>query len=72
MIPLEPNDVDCLLLIGPELPSDTEAASQLQAGLPFLQIDLVGPGEFALMVNRFFATDRFLNPKGMVELTSWK
>ena len=34
----EPNDVDCVLLIGDDYPNEMEADEQLQAGLPFLQL----------------------------------
>jgi predicted nucleotidyltransferase len=64
----EPNDVDCVLLIGPGFPIDTRAQSELLSGLPFLEIDLVGQADFNVMVERFFATDRAAIPKGMVEV----
>jgi hypothetical protein len=64
----EPNDVDCVLLIGPGFPIDESAQSELLSGLPFLEIDLVGQADFNLMVERFFATDRAAIPKGMVEV----
>src|SRR5262249_47587111 len=43
---LEPNDVDCVLLIGPGFPTDAGAESELIAGLPFLEIDLVAIEDF--------------------------
>ncbi len=64
----EPNDVDCVLLIGPGFPIDEAAESELLIGLPFLEIDLVGPADFNVMVQRFFASDRLAIPKGMVEV----
>ena len=34
---MEPNDVDCVLLIGPGFPSDTTAEAELNAGCPSLK-----------------------------------
>ena len=65
---LEPNDVDCVLLIGEEFPKDTDAEADLIDGLPFLEISLVTNEGFALLVDTFFATDREQIPKGMVEV----
>jgi hypothetical protein len=36
---LEPNDVDCVLLIGPAFPHDAAAEAELQAGLPFMNME---------------------------------
>src|SRR5439155_24860962 len=33
---LEPNDVDCVLLIGVDFPSNASAESELRAGLPYI------------------------------------
>jgi hypothetical protein len=65
---LEPNDVDCVLLIGPGFPRDASAEAELLAGLPFLEIALVEHGDFDLLVHAVFATDRHATPKGMVEV----
>src|SRR5207302_11000305 len=35
----EPNDVDCLLLIAPEFPSDVSAEAELRRGLPFIHTE---------------------------------
>jgi hypothetical protein len=40
---IEPNDVDCVLLIGPGFAADETAEMELNTGLPFLEIKLVGP-----------------------------
>ena len=61
---LEPNDVDCVMLIGPNFPSDTAAQSAPLAGFPFLEIQLVQDPAFRVLVESFFATDRYLRPKG--------
>lgn len=65
---LEPNDVDCVLLIEPGFPRDAFAERELIAGLPFLELSVVNQADFSLLVNEFFATDRFYVEKGMVEI----
>ena len=65
---LEPNDVDCVLLIGTGFPRDVAAESELLAGLPFLELSLVDEADFGLLVNSIFATDRHSVDKGMVEI----
>ena len=64
----EPNDVDCVLLIGADFPLDTNAEQELLDGLPFLEIQLVRQARFSMLVERFFATDRQWVPKGMIEV----
>jgi hypothetical protein len=65
---LEPNDVDCVLLIGPAFPSDAAAEVKLLAGLPFINMELVDLDGFRQFTERTFATDRNLVPKGMLEV----
>ena len=65
---LEPNDVDCVLLIGPGFPSDPAAEAELLAGLPFINMELVDLAAFRQFTERTFATDRNLIPKGMLEV----
>jgi hypothetical protein len=65
---LEPNDVDCVLLIGPGFPRDTAAEAELLAGLPFINMELVSLEAFQQFTERTFATDRNLVPKGMLEI----
>jgi len=65
---LEPNDVDCVLLIGPDFPRDAEAEVELLAGLPFINLELVDLEGFQQFTERTFATDRNMIPKGMVEV----
>jgi hypothetical protein len=65
---MEPNDVDCVLLIGEGYPSDADADLELQAGLPFINVELVDGAGFRLFTERTFATDRLLVTKGMVEV----
>ncbi len=65
---LEPNDVDCVLLIDPDQPHEAAALGEIAAGLPFLDIQLVERDDFTMLVDQFFATDRFYAPKGVVEV----
>jgi hypothetical protein len=65
---LEPNDVDCVVLIGEGFPHDPTAEAELIAGLPFLELSLVNQADFDLLVKQFFATDRHFVGKGMVEI----
>lgn len=65
---IEPNDVDCVLLIGPGTANDPAAEDELVQGVPFLDISLVGPKDFDYFVNRFFAVDRRQRSKGMIEV----
>jgi hypothetical protein len=65
---MEPNDVDCALLLSADYPRDKAAADELANGLPFLdilQVDLEG---FDRLVHGFFVTDRRGVIKGMVEI----
>ena len=55
---VEPNDVDCVLLIGPEFPLDPTAETELREGLPFIESALVEQVAFDQFVERIFATDR--------------
>ena len=64
---MEPNDVDCVVLIGSGFPKDPAAEAEIRAGLPFLEISLVQRGQFDRLVG-FFGTDRHNAPKGMVEV----
>lgn len=65
---LEPNDVDCVLLIGPGFPYDHVAEGNLIAGIPFINLELVDLESFRQFTERTFATDVDLVPKGMVEV----
>jgi hypothetical protein len=65
---IEPNDIDCVLLIDPHFPDDASAAKGLTDGLPFLDLELVESSEFSLLTEHIFATDRNGVPKGLVEV----
>jgi hypothetical protein len=67
----EPNDVDCALLIDAEFLNDPVAQSEIEAGLPFLEIKLVGQMDFDYMVETVFGSDRDMVPKGVVEIVQW-
>ena len=64
----EPNDVDCVLLLEPDRSYDHSALDEIADGFPFLEVQLVEPPEFSLLVEQFFATDRQNIPKGLVEV----
>jgi hypothetical protein len=66
---MEPNDVDCVLLLAPDYPRDSEASDELIKGLPFLEIARVEEQEFDRLVHRFFATDRHGAMKGVIEIS---
>ena len=66
---LEPNDVDCVLLIGPGFPRNPEAEAELLAGLPFINLELVDQEAFRQFTERTFATDCNMVPKEMVEVS---
>ena len=68
---VDPNDVDCVLLVGSDFPKDQRAGDDIEIGLPFLQIDVVHELDFQFMVETFFAADRHFSSKGMIEVVSW-
>jgi predicted nucleotidyltransferase len=68
---MEPNDVDCALLVEAGFPSDLQAEAELLAGLPFLDIDIAREDGWDEMVGKVFAADRHFNPKGMIEVIQW-
>lgn len=65
---VEPNDVDCVLLIGPDFPRDPAAETELLIGLPFLNVELVKQVAFQQFTEKIFATDRQRVRKGMIEV----
>lgn len=68
---MEPNDVDCVLLIGRGFPTDAAAEEELGEGLPFLEVKMVGQTEFEEYVTVTFGTDRMGVRKGMIEVDLW-
>lgn len=65
---MEPNDVDCVLLLIPGRRRDRAAVKELRGGLPFLDMKLVGPEEFDEYVHVIYATDRTGAMKGVIEV----
>ena len=67
---MEPNDVDCVLLVPPGPSADRTALRKLRAGLPFIDAAIVrSPTRFERYARGVFAADRFGQAKGMIELT---
>ena len=64
----EPNDVDCVVLVGTGPLRDRQAFRELRKGLPFIHMQLVRERRFHRLVQVTFATDRRGNAKGMVEV----
>lgn len=65
---IEPNDVDCVLLVRDSDEGEHAAEGELSNGLPFLDISLVGPVDFEDFVGNLFAVDRTGDAKGMIEV----
>ena len=65
---LEPNDVDCVLLIPAKSRKNPEAEAELLAGLPFVDVKLVRQRAFKVFVETIFVTDRHYTSKGMIEV----
>ena len=65
---MEPNDVDCALLMGAVFPMDSAAEKELRKGLPFLDVSLVDQADFDYFINGFFAFDRLRKEKGLIEV----
>jgi hypothetical protein len=65
---MEPNDVDCVLLLSADYPRAPAALDELNRGVPFLEILRVEQEEFERLVQGFFATDRHAAAKGMIEV----
>lgn len=63
--------MDCALLLEPGVSRDYAAVRELRKGLPFLEIALADPGDFAELVNVIFAANRAGAAKGMVEVIRW-
>src|SRR5262245_668679 len=64
----EPNDVDCVLLYGPNWPSDPKTVAELKEGLPFIQLNMGDQTVYDYFAHVHYATDRANIPKGMVEV----
>lgn len=65
----EPKDVDCVLAPGNSFSAESDAAFALQAGLPYLSIQLAeSEAELSFFINDLYATDRMGRRKGLVEV----
>jgi len=65
---IEPNDVDCALLIEEFTPMDQDLILDILDGLPFLDVQVVKKEGYDYLVETIFATDRWRVPKGVVEV----
>lgn len=65
---MEPNDVDCVLLVDEAYPTSADAGIDLEKGLPFLDISIVRRIPFYELVFEMFAEDRLGNSKGVIEV----
>jgi hypothetical protein len=65
----EPNDADCILLLGHDYPRDDQAARAIEQGFPYVQmIFFEEPGEFEEFMHGQFETDRCGRTRGLVEV----
>jgi hypothetical protein len=64
----ESNDVDCAVLIEAGFPKDAVAELELRIGFPFLDVQFAEADAFERIVAHFFATARYLIPKGVIEV----
>jgi hypothetical protein len=64
----EPNDVDCALLLSADFPRNPVAAADLTEALPFIDLHMAEPREFAILVDHLYATDRDSVQKGVIEV----
>jgi hypothetical protein len=65
----EPNDVDLVILPGPDYPRDQLSASDDEMNWPFLHILVAADDDdMEQWILQDFGTDRYLRPKGVVEV----
>lgn len=65
----DPNDVDCVALSGPSYDDDSSGATQLEQGLPFIDLRIVNEVDYLRYRDVLFASDRDMIRKGVVEVT---
>jgi hypothetical protein len=66
---LAPNDVDIVILPGPDYPRQSRRLDDDELVWPFLQIIVAADdADFEAWATRQFATDRMNRPKGVVEV----
>ena len=67
---IDPNDVDCIVLLDPSASPETLGELEAIEDLPFLHVLLLDESAFQHVIE-FFQADRRNIPKGLVEVTSW-
>jgi len=68
---IEPNDVDCLLVVDSGMqnaPQAAQADAEIRSGLPYLDIQIGGQNEFDFFAKWRFARSRDNELKGMIEV----
>lgn len=65
----DPNDVDCVARSGPIYDDDSAEASQLEQGLPFIELRVVNEVDYLRYRDVLFASDRDMIAKGVIEVT---
>ena len=68
---LEPNDVDCALLTGPDTTPDRGPEVESLGEIPFIHAMILDASVFERVVDGLFGFDRRGIRKGMIEVTSW-
>lgn len=68
---IEPNDVDCALMVGPDSSPDGGADVASFREIPFLHVLILDADMFDPLVDEAFGTDRWEIRKGIIEVTSW-
>ena len=66
---VSPNDVDIVILPGPDYPRDRPSATELTTHWPFIQVVVAADGaDLDAWVTEDFGSDRDLHQKGVVEV----
>lgn len=66
---IEPNDVDCLLVVDDGMPIDPSADTEIRGGLPYLDIQIGGWRDVEFFTKEWYSFNRDALPKGMIEVT---
>jgi hypothetical protein len=64
----DPQDVDCVALIGPTFGQHKISRHEWRTPLPFIHVELADAIIFEDYVERIFGMDGQLNPKGVIEV----
>lgn len=65
---IEPNDVDCLLVVDDGMPNDPRADTEIRDGLPYLDIQIGGQSDVEFFTREWYSFNRESAPKGMIEV----